>query len=297
MEIRRLEDKCNLCMLCVKECVSGVWREKDGQPFIVAQEACNRCSHCLAVCPKNAIIHEALDLDQVRRVKKKKVLPDVYREIIESRRSVRQYKQKPVPKEIIEDILHFARSSPTASNNQNVEYIVVTNPQVIKKVSDKIFGFSLQIYQWIQKPWGRRLLKALEKTSIGTTLNRYVGPMDFFIKQTQEGRDFILHNAPVLILIHTPTRANFACDNCNIAATNIINYAHASGLGTCFIGFITLALRFNKTLRAWLNIPKGRRVFVSLVLGYPAYSHSFTASRKTPKIHWISDQNGTLPNK
>ena len=114
-----------------------------------------------------------------------------------------------------------------------------------------------------------------------------MGPMDFFIEQANAGRDLILHHGPVLILIHGPRRTGFSCDNCNIAAANLTNYAHASGLGTCYIGFLTLYLRFDKSLRKKLDIPEDRHVYASLIMGYPAYRHRNTVSRKKAAIHWI----------
>ncbi|MGB9498350.1 MAG: nitroreductase family protein [Dissulfuribacterales bacterium] len=48
-------------------------------------------------------------------------------------------------------------------------------------------------------------------------------------------------------------------EKCNIAATNITNYAHSLGLGTCFIGFVTLASRFSRELCGLIELPKGRK--------------------------------------
>ncbi len=282
MEIQRLEDKCNCCMLCVKDCATGVWRDVDNTPTVAAPELCNRCAHCVAVCPRGAIKHDALDAEQVRRADKKTISPEAYREIAISRRSVRHYKDKAVPKKTIEKIIDLARYSPTASNDQNVKYIVVSDKKALQKISKRIYGFGDRIYGWSKSGFGKFVLKAT-----GNANNRYLNLMDYTGEQTKAGRDYILHNAPALILLHAPKKAKFGCDNCNIAATNIINYAHSMGLGACYIGFLTLALRYSKTLRRRLNIPEHRRVYVSLVMGYPAYTHAFTVSRKKPDVQWI----------
>jgi len=287
MEISRIEDKCNECMRCVRDCVAGVWRDVDGTPVPSAPELCNLCSHCVAVCPESAIEHSKLDTKQVRRVKKKLLDPEVYREIVLDRRSVRQYKKKPVDRETIEEILDLARYSPTASNMQNVEYIVVTDRELMQRISDRAFGFGVKVDKWLKKRHGKMLMKAIERTDFGRSMTRYMGILDYYKGQAEAGRDYILHNAPALMLLHAPSRSNFACDNCNIAACNITNYAHTLGLGTCYIGLISLALRYDRTLRRWLDIPKGWRVFASLVMGYPAYSYTHTVSRKQPVVKWI----------
>ena len=288
MQIRKLDDKCDRCGRCVKDCAAGVWRDIDGEPTPVAPQLCNLCSHCLAVCPRNAIEHDLLDKAQVRSITKDLINPDAYREIVMTRRSVRHYKKKPVPRETIEAILDLARYSPTASNAQNVQYTIVTNMDLMRRVSKRIFGLGKRANKWLTSKRGKLLLKAFEKTDFGKSFGRYISVMDYYKDQTEAGRDYILHNAPVLILIHAPSRANFACDNCNIAAANITNYAHALGLATCYLGFITMFLRFDRTMRSWFDIPKGQRVFASLVLGYPLYSHTFSVSRNRPTARWIA---------
>lgn len=287
MQIRKIEEKCNECMLCVKDCAAGVWREDGQKSALIDPESCNRCSHCLSVCPQGAIEHDVLDSKQIRRTDKKQMDPEVYNEIVTSRRSIRHYKDKPVPREIIQKILDLARYSPTASNSQNVGYIIIQDRAIIQKVSKEIFGFSKRIFKFTRSSLGKFLLGVLKNISIVSTINRYIGTMDYNIQQTDAGRDFILHHAPVLILIHAPKGAKFSCDNCNIAAVNIINYAHVMGLGTCFIGFLSLALGYSRYLRNLLGIPKNRKVFTCMVIGFPAYRHSFTASRKQPDVRWI----------
>ena len=281
MQIYRLDERCSRCMLCVRECVSGIWRNLDGVPTPVETDLCNRCSHCIAVCPKGAIVHEGLDASQMVPLKKLKLDPAVYRDIVLSRRSVRQYKDRPVPREVIAQVLELARYSPTASNDQNVGFIAVTDRMLIRETAAGIFGFADRLAARLETGPGRLFMKAT-----GLTKNRYVRRMGYAREMVAGGRDIILHNAPALILVHGPSKGSFICDNCNIAATNIVNYAHALGLGTCIIGFLTLALRFSRKLRKKLQVPEGRRVYASIVMGYPAYSHPNTVSRKKADVIW-----------
>lgn len=283
MRIEKQDDKCNKCLLCIQDCVSGVWRLVNGDPTPLNPELCNRCSHCISACPCDAISHDGLKTDQIRKVNRKNINQEIFREVILSRRSIRQYKNEPVPREVIEQVLDLARYAPTASNDQNVGYIVVTDKGLIEETAEKIFGFARRLHTKTKSGLGKVVLGMT-----GLSNNRYIKVMDFAKQQHSEtGRDFILYNAPALILIHGPTRARFASENCNIAATTIVNYVHALGLGTCVIGIVTLALRHSGSLRKKLAVPKNRRVYASLVMGYPAYRHANTVSRKKPEIHWI----------
>lgn len=49
-------------------------------------------------------------------------------DVIYSRRSIRKYKDTPVPKEILETLLKAAMAAPTATNAQPWEFVVVTEP-------------------------------------------------------------------------------------------------------------------------------------------------------------------------
>lgn len=283
MQIEKIESKCNQCLLCARDCVAGVWRIIDGQSQPVDIDSCNRCGHCLAICPCDAVLHDGLRKDQTVKINRNNLNPEVFRDIILSRRSMRQFKDTPVPRNVIEQVLDLARYAPTASNEQNVGYIVITDKKLIEEAANNIFGFVSRLYNKTKKGIGRMIVNLT-----GLTNNRYFKVMDYVQKQNAEtGRDFILHNAPVLILIHAPRNARFASDNCNIAVTTIINYAHALGLGTCLIGFMVMFLRYSRSLRKKFGIPKNRKVYASLVIGYPAYKYTYTASRKKPEVQWL----------
>ncbi|MFH1636885.1 MAG: nitroreductase family protein [Candidatus Woesearchaeota archaeon] len=57
-------------------------------------------------------------------------------ECIKTRRSVRQYLDKPVPKEIIEELADCGRLAPTARNKQPWEFIAVTGKETLKEISE-----------------------------------------------------------------------------------------------------------------------------------------------------------------
>jgi len=58
-----------------------------------------------------------------------------FEEVLEKRRSIRKYKDTPVPKEKILKILEAARIAPSASHRQPWHFIVVENKETIKKLA------------------------------------------------------------------------------------------------------------------------------------------------------------------
>ena len=56
-------------------------------------------------------------------------------EVLKTRRSVRAYTRAPVPRKIIEDIVDCGRLAPTANNVQPWEFVVVTDPELLRKIA------------------------------------------------------------------------------------------------------------------------------------------------------------------
>ncbi len=57
-------------------------------------------------------------------------------EILKTRRSIREYSDKEIAKELLEKIVEAARFSPTARNVQPWEFIIVTQPVSLKKLAE-----------------------------------------------------------------------------------------------------------------------------------------------------------------
>jgi len=280
------QGKCNQCGLCATECVSGVIQLREAKVVVVEPAWCNRCSHCVAVCPTGAVLNSGLTGSPDRPIAKDQLNPAAYREIVMSRRSVRWYRPEPPAREEIEDLLDLARFSPTASNTMDVGYIVITDRELIKKIGQDIFRLGFRLTKILGKPWGRPLFWLLQALTGSRTLDTYLARFDLYQQWTTTGRNLITHNAPVLIVIHGPKKGRFTRENCAIAAANITNYAHAKGLGACYIGLISLAMDRSKKLTARLGVPQDRRGYLALTLGRPVHHYRQVPIRPLASVDW-----------
>jgi nitroreductase len=59
-------------------------------------------------------------------------------DVILSRRSIRRFKQKPIKKEIIKNLINAARLAPSGANLQVLEYIIVTDKSLCSKIFNTI---------------------------------------------------------------------------------------------------------------------------------------------------------------
>jgi len=277
-------DKCNVCGACVRDCVSGALQMVDAKPEGVHPDWCNRCSHCQTVCPTGAVKNDLLAGTAPRPVDRELLQPDCYREIVLGRRSVRHYKDEPLPREEIEELLDVVRYSPTASNTMDVGYVVVTDRARLRQASKSILDSFRKLVRLVSRPWVRRLA-SLHPEARG--LIGYADRFPFYEGMIAEGRDPVTHNAPALILIHGPDKSRFAAENCTIAATNLTNYAHARGLGTCYLGLVVVPLGRDRRLRQLFSVPAGRRVYMALALGKPDVRYRQTPVRPPAPVIWV----------
>ena len=96
-------EKCDKDGICAIECPAHIIEmTKQGPiPAEGAEETCIQCGHCVAVCPKAAITLEFLSPEECMPVQKELILDAAHTEhFLRSRRAVRRYKNKPVPKDI-----------------------------------------------------------------------------------------------------------------------------------------------------------------------------------------------------
>jgi len=280
-------EKCTECGLCVRDCVSGVYDQKDGTPEIKNPDYCNMCSHCVAVCPVEAVEHHGLSGTPARPVDRKKIDPESVRETVLSRRSVRLYKQEPVPREDLEDILDTARFSPTASNTMDVGYTVITDSKLIDDTGRKIFRQGEKLMEKTMKPGGWILKKLVNLSMGGKGLDLYLQRLPMYREWMDRGRNPVTHNAPALIIIHGPKKGRFVRENCAIAATNITNYAHAKGYGTCYLGLVVVPMNRSKSLSKKLGVPEDRQTCLVLALGKPEIKYRSVPVRPPADVSWL----------
>ncbi len=157
-------------------------------------------------------------------------------EIIKKRRSVRAYKDKTLPKKVVSAILEAARYAPSARNLMPLEYKVITNKALIKKLSD---GIS----------------EGLKKTG-------------FSLKAPPNVRLNYFYSAPLLIIITGPKENTFCVSDAAIAVDNVMLYATSIGLGSCFIGMARI-IQSSEDLLKELNITEDRNIVAAVVCGYP----------------------------
>ena len=260
-------ERCIKCGICVKACPVGVLK-LEAEVREIAPEACIACGHCVAVCPQAALDHRNNPLvHQVAFTRFPVISEEQGQRFLRSRRSIRSYKNKAVPREKLLQLLEIGRFAATASNRQGVAYVVVEDKGVLQKATELMI-------QWME---------AQEKASSHWSFRYHI---EAYRKQ---GSDPILRGAPYLILATTAEGHPRGRENTIFSLAYIELYATLLGLGTCWAGLLEMGLQDSYApLLKLFNIQEGRRITGALMAGYPEYHYKRLVDRNPLEVTWLS---------
>ena len=166
---------------------------------------------------------------------------------MEERRSIREFSDMPVSKEIIEKIIQTASTAPSGAHKQPWTFCAIQNPKIKSEIR-----------------------KAAEKEEYESYTNRMT---DEWIKDLKPlGTDWqkpFLEIAPWLIVMFSQTTASdkskhyYVQESCGIAAGFLIAAIHQAGL--CTLTHTPSPMNFLKKI---LNRPNNERPYLLLPVGY-----------------------------
>ncbi len=247
-------DKCVGCGICAKTCVAHNIAINDKKAETVLDD-CLMCGQCAAVCPKEAVSVSGYDDKQIKKEENIRLNPDDVLEVIRFRRSVRQFKQEKIPREIIEQILEAGRLTHTAKNMQDVSFVVLDQEK------DRIEQMAVSLFKKM-KPFA-----------------------DLFSPMAKNNKitdHFFFFNAPVVIVILAENKTNGI-----LAAQNMEFVAEAHGLGVLFSGYFTTAANASRKIKNSLEVPRGKSIAMTLVIGYPDVKFLRSAPRKKLDVTYM----------
>ena len=177
---------------------------------------------------------------------------------IMDRRSVRKYKPEPVPKEMLDVILHCGINAPNAMNEQRWE-VRVTNSKAFIDGVTKVFIESAKNDERVQK--------------------------------MVENPDFhnMFRNAPTVIFVAGKADEKSSPIDCGLLGENIMLAAQSMGLGTCCLGSAAGFLNSNPGAANYLKqlaFSDGYELLYAIAIGYPDESPE-AKPRDASKVRYI----------
>src|SRR6476646_7865079 len=146
-----------------------------------------------------------------------------FKEVLYTRRAVRDFTVEPVDEKMIRELIDAAIQAPSAVNYQPWSFCAAREKAVLARIS-------------------REAKAHLLRTSAA-------GLVSHHFQELLSNPNFdIFYHAPALIVISAVAESPWAVEDCSLAAENLMLAARAVGLGSCWIGFA----------QTWLGTPEGK---------------------------------------
>lgn len=270
--------KCTECTLCEAVCPADAISHLEETP----KPSCINCTQCAAVCPSGAI---RVDGKLPPKISKQVVTHKQYEVLLSHARSCRNFQDKPVPRELIDELLDDMALVPSASNQRRVNVTIIDGEEKVAALNDYVSETLISILDKLNNSVVKLLLKIFAGKGLVRTIEAY-GP---YLKKRKEARpDFICFGAPMVILFHSRQVPYGHRDmDSHIWSANFYNLLCTRGLGACYIGFIQDFLNMKKKYRGRYGIPQKEKVDAALIVGYPKIKMQRQVSRRGVKARYI----------
>ncbi|MBQ4492791.1 MAG: nitroreductase family protein [Deltaproteobacteria bacterium] len=251
------KERCVHCGLCVGDCVAyclELGDDKMPRYRQGAEERCIVCQHCMAVCPAGALSFGGLNPDDSAPVACGD--SDALLRLIQSRRSMRHFKDEGIPAEALAKITAMLPFTPTASNADSLHFSIVAGREKMT---------ALRRATYAKEPFA----------NIGDSPGRRI-----YREKIASGEDIIYRDAPVMIAVAAEKERtappHHGIVDAAIALTFVDLYAQSLGLGAVWCGLaLHAALQIPEVL-ALLEIPEEYALCYTMLLGVPAVKYART---------------------
>ena len=155
--------------------------------------------------------------------------------LIMSRRSIRAYKNTPIGRETLDEILQCGINAPNGQNLQSYEIRVIDSPALIDSITMAVVKDNPKIAE-------------------------------------RDGFKNIFVNAPCVVCIANDTSYDMSQIDCGLLGENIILAAWAKGIGSCCLGSSARWILDSPSAKPYLDrmaFKKGYRLLYCIALGYP----------------------------
>jgi nitroreductase len=177
---------------------------------------------------------------------------EAVKEVIMTRRSIRDYKEEPVCREQMAKILECGIYAPSAMNLQTWAVRVVDNKEFIDGV-----------------------------TAIAVAQNPKI--------TEQPGFRNIFRNAPTVAFVACPEESYSGEYDCGLLSQNMMLEAWSMAIGSCCLGSVVPVMNSEeaKPYLERLQLPEGYKLLVGIAFGYPAQEIPVAPERDASKAYYV----------
>ena len=256
-------EECIGCGQCKSVCIRDNIEIDD-----VAYETgsnCFECGHCMAICPTKAVTLKIFKGREKRIVEyNSNKIPLDYDDLLnflKQRRSMRWFKKKKIDKDTFNKLIEGAYYSPSAQNQQDVEFVVLDN---------KLNDFMKHVYD---------IIKVEEDQFF-----RIKEFGDYLRDNSTKEYHPLLWSGHQLILTFSTDKTSAV-----IANTRMELLAYSLGLGGFYSLFILKAdeIDHEKLMEFFPEIDKNKHMYSAFIIGYPKKRFRRTIPHNEIKVNYM----------
>ncbi|MDD4858993.1 MAG: nitroreductase family protein [Dehalococcoidales bacterium] len=191
--------------------------------------------------------------------------------LIKTRRSVRKWQDKPVPRDLLLQAIELATWAPNAGNHQNWRFYLVENKGAIKSIADAVSDSADVIASWPES----KLVKEFDTVNLGKrssffrgapaviaiATSQYQSPIDKALAVREKS------DAAAQKMREYRKTANAGLQSAAAAITYLLLILHQMGLGAVWM---VGPMQVKGQIEQILKMPDGLDVLALIPVGYPA---------------------------
>lgn len=282
-------DLCNGCGLCITVCPTGTITMSEEKATVSGGDSI-LCGHCAAVCPQRAIRIHAIDEEMstyTSFIAEKRWLPpgkydtSLLVRLMASRRSCRNFTDKPVERALLEDLVKIGITAPSGTNSQYWTFTILPQRKAVQVFAERIASFFERLNATAEKTLLRTFLKLMGKGELDAYFRGYYRKVKEALEEWRvSGKDRLFHGSTAVILVGSRPGASCPSEDALLATQNILLAAHSMGLSSCLIGYAVAAMKRDPSIQQSVGIPAEEEIHSVIALGYSQEIYQTIAGRK-----------------
>ena len=190
---------------------------------------------------------------------------------IKTRRSIRAFTPKPITRDVMGKILEAVSASPSYTNTQPWEVVVVTGAKKAELAKKLVELAKAKAPTSIDLPSPKSWPPALEERSRQHGARRLSA---LAVARDDEGEreklrlmNFEFYGAPCAVFLFIDgSLGEWSIFDMGLFAENLILAAHALGVGTCLQASVT---NYAKEVKKFLGVAESKKLVICISMGYP----------------------------
>ncbi len=281
-------DNCTECGLCTRVCKSETLTMVKGQVEInpASTLGCIGCGQCMMVCPAGCLTVEGRGVSPQDLINipgpELRATPGQLEALLLSRRSIREFDEREVSREVIDKIINMASSAPMGIPPSDVEILVLQGREKVQAFAEDMVQSIVRSKRFINRFTLPLMRPFIGKEAYDLFMSFVIPVFEAFPRLRREGIDWLLYDAPLAMLFHSSPYADPV--DSTVAATYAMIAGESLGLGSCMIGTISPVLKYDRKVKSKWGIPLKNQLGIVVIFGYPDVRYQSAIRRRFRKV-------------